>query len=197
MGEIRSAVDIALEKTANIHGDKGSADNRSFKNSGKKAAGDFLGTGDISGLEKVLEEPKTDRRTLIGEGAISILLASLRLPVTETDLSKIKLSGFGLERILPNTGMAALFEQVEQILKQYLAEREHLEKTLEQQFMPRLRAKQAELAKRYGQNIPMELSQDSEYVAALSKNRRALEQKYDTVIDEVRMRVREIAGIEE
>jgi len=109
----------------------------------------------------------------------------------------MKRTGSGLEILLPKSGLVQLFGQVAQIMNQYLDEREQLAKALEQQFMPRLRAKQQEMAKRYGQTIPMELSQDNEYQAALAKNRRMLEQKYEAVIAEVRTRVREIAGIEE
>lgn len=197
MGEIRSAVDIALEKTADIHGSKKSVDSRAMKNTGKKAAGDFLGSGDAAILEKLVASAAPDTRALVNEGAVSILLASIQLPSAEADLGKVKRAGTGLEILLPKSGMDQLFGQVEQILGQFLAERERLEKTLEQQFMPRLRAKQQELAKRYGQTVPMELSQDNEYMAALAKNKRALEQKYGAVIVEVRGRVREIAGMED
>ena len=197
MGEIRSALDIALEKTAHIEGDPKSADNRDLKNAGKKAAGDFLAKGDQAILKQILGDKSNDKKALITEGALSILLASIHLPAVEDDIKKIDLVGSGLEELLPGKGMIQLFGQVAGILKQYLADQDQLSKALEQQFLPRLRAKQQEIAKRYGQNIPMDLHQDPEYMSALSKNRRMIEEKYEGVIDEVRSRVREIAGIAE
>ncbi len=197
MGEIRSAIDIALEKTADISSSKKSVDSRAIKNKGKKAAGDFISSGDTELFEKLIASESDETRSLINEGAVSILLAGVQLPATKADLEKLKRTGTGLEILLPKSGLVQLFEQVAQILNQYLEEREQLAKALEQQFMPRLRAKQQEMAKRYGQTLPMELSQDSEYQAALTKNRRMLEQKYEAVITEVRIRVREIAGIAE
>jgi len=197
MGEIRSAIDIAIEKTAGISSSKKSVDSRALKNTGKKAAGDFIGSGDESILEKLIASESDEKRALITEGAVSILLAGIQLPAAKADLEKLKRTGAGLEILLPKSGLIQLFGQVAQILNQYLEERDQLAKALEQQFMPRLRAKQQELAKRYGQTIPMELSQDTEYQAALAKNRRMLDQKYEAVIAEVRTRVREIAGIEE
>lgn len=196
MGEIRSALDIAMEKTAHIEGDKDSADNRELKNAGKKAAGDFMGTGELSIIEKVLSGKSFEQMKQVSHGAISIILASLRLPGTEADLVKVSRAGTALDKILPDTGIIPLFSHVEQIFKQYLDERANLEKTLEQQFIPRLKAKQQEMAKRYGQSVPLELNQDQDYLAALSKNKRLLEQKYETVITEVRARVREAAGME-
>jgi len=197
MGQIRSALDIALEKTAHIEGDPKSADHRDLKNSGKKAAGDFLSNRDTVTLTAALEGKDDEHRQMVIEGMVSILLASLHLPAAEADIDKVTLIGAGLEAALPGKGNAQLFGQVSQILGQYLKELDGLLKALEQQFMPRLRAKQQEIAKRYGQNIPLDLHQDPEYVNALSKNRQALEGKYEAVIDEVRARVREGAGIAE
>jgi hypothetical protein len=197
MGEIRSALDIALEKTANIQGDTASADNRELKNKGKKTAGDYLATGDASSLAGLIAGLSPDKAKTATEGSLSILLAAIHLPSAEADLAKIDRIGAGIDTLLSGAGMAQLFDQVAQILKQYLDERDHLSKALEQQFMPKLRAKQQELAKRYGQNIPININQDPEYAATLSKNVRMLEQKYDAVIDEVRARVRETAGISE
>ena len=197
MGEIRSALDIALEKTAHIEGDPKSADNRDLKNSGKKAAGDYLSGGDAKVLADALSGKDTERAHMVIEGIVAILLANLHLPAAETDLEKTAKVGAGLDAVLPNAGMTQLFGQVDQILRQFLAEGEQLKKALEQQFGPKLRAKQQELARRYGQTVPMDLHQDPEYLNALSRNRRALDEKYDAVIDEVRARVREIAGITE
>jgi len=197
MGEIRSAIDIALEKTADIHGDKASADNRELKNAGKKAAGNFLSNGDKTILEKILSGKNPDQVKLVTEGAISIFSASLRLPSQETELSKLVTVSDGLELLLPKKGMKELIDQINQVFSQYLADCEQLGKALEQQFMPRLRAKQAELSKRYGKNVPIDPSHDPEYMAALTKNQHMIDGKYEQVITEVRARIREAAGIEE
>jgi len=197
MGEIRSAIDIALEKTADIHGDKSSADKRELKNAGKKAAGNYLTTGDKTILEKILTGKNPDQAKLVTEGAISIFVASLHLPSQETDLAKLLPVSEGLELLLPTTGMKEMIDQVNQVFSQYLEDCEKLGKALEQQFMPRLRAKQAELSKRYGKNVPIDPSHDPEYMAALNKNQQMIDGKYEQVITEVRARIREAAGIEE
>jgi hypothetical protein len=196
MGEIRSALDIALEKTASIQSDKTGAENRDLKNTGKKAAGEYIDSGNVEFLSKALTGKKEEQVKLITEGAISVFLAGLRLPAAEQDLEKLGKTGAGLEALLPGSGMTELFSQIAQVFTQYLGERERLAKALEQQFMPRLRAKQQELSKRYGQNVPLDPSLDPEYGSALNKNNKALDQKYEAVIDEVRARVREAAGIE-
>jgi hypothetical protein len=197
MGEIRSALDIALEKTAHIEGDAHGAENREIKNAGKRAAGDFLSSKDASVLSKLLSGKSAEQAKLALEGAASILLASVRLPAKPDDIESTGQLGAAFGALLPGSGMEELFAQVGQIFSQYLQERDRVEQALEAQFMPRLRAKQQELQKRYGQAVPMDLRQDPEYASALGKNTRALEQKYESVVQEIRARVRETAGIEE
>lgn len=68
---------------------------------------------------------------------------------------------------------------------------------MQQQYLPRLRAKQQEMAKRYGQNMPLDPRQDPEFMAALNKNMRMVEQRYEPVLEEVRSRIREAVGMEE
>ncbi len=197
MGEIRSAIDIALEKTAHIEGDKASSEHRELKNVGKRAASEFLETENAETFSKSLAEKDAERSKAVLEGALSILIAGVKLPSAETDLARSNRIGAALELALPGRGMLQLFAQVAQILKQYLDERSHLREALEQQFAPKLKAKQQEMSRRYGQNVPMDLNQDPEFVSAYSKSVRMMEQKYGTIVDEIRFRVKEAAGIAE
>lgn len=197
MGEIKSALELALEKTADIKSDKEGAELREWSNKGKKAAGEFMDTGDASALAESIAKAKGNANKAASEGAITNLIAALRLPHAEADIDRVHKIGAGLDALLPGSGMTELFGQVATLFGQYLADRERTEKGLEQQFMPRLKAKQQELAKRYGQNVPLDPRQDAEYMNALSRALRGLEQQYDGVIAEVRSRVREAAGMEE
>lgn len=197
MGEIKSALEIALEKTAHIEGDKSSADNRERKNDGKRLANEFLETGEAEKLSSAMASFPAETRPLVLQGALSILLSAVKLPINDSDVEKTIRVGLGLETLVPAQGIAPLFGQVEQIFKQYLTEWAQTKLAVEQQFMPKLRAKQEEMARLYGQTVPMELNQDPEYGATVSRAKRNLDQKFEAVIDEVRSRVRELTGIEE
>lgn len=197
MGEIRSALDIALERTAGIAGDKTASESREMKNKGKKLASEYAESGNTEELTKELSAASKDHRAFIAEGAISILLAGLRLPSSPDDIEKIETTGTALDILIPETGMIELFSQISQIFGQYIIEKEKLFQALEQQFLPRLKAKQQEMEERYGQSVPINLYQDNEYIAARNKNTRMLDDKFEAVIFEVRARVREAAGIEE
>lgn len=189
MGEIRSAIDIAMEKTSDIKSDKNALANSQMKNEGKKAAAVFL---DTNNEEEFLEAfNKASDKAKFKEGAVPVFCAAVRLPETPEDIEKNSTWQRGIAAILPGSDLDSLFSQGQIIFKQYLDDRESLYKTLEQQFMPRLKAKQEELSKRYNQNITLSLSQDPEYAAALSKHQKAIQSRYETVVEEIRSRIME------
>lgn len=195
MGEIKSAIDIAMEKTAHIEGDAASSASRDLKNRGKRAAGLYLESGDEASLQKELIEGSKAGGLAFLEGVVTILLSQVKLPSSESDLPRIERIGTALELALPGKGMTQLFAQVAKILAQYIEERAQVRTSLEQQYTPKLRAKQQELARRYGQNVPLDLNQDPEFLAAYSKTLRMVDQKYASLVEEIRSRVRDAAGM--
>ena len=65
-----------------------------------------------------------------------------------------------------------------------------------QQFMPKLRQKQQELEKRFGQQIALEPSQDPDFVQALNRNLDALKEQYSGSIDEIKHFIANAAGLD-
>lgn len=194
MGEIKSALELALERTKDIPSDTKGLEKREALNKGKKAAGTFLETNDAKVLTYLNQEPESLKQTCI-EGAIINFLAMIRLPQAESEIKKIELIGQGLSILLPDSNMDELFEQVKNLFMQYLQTKAQTEQALQQQFMPRLKAKQQEMAKRYGQNIEISAQQDPEFVNALSRQYRALDSQYEEVILQIRDRIKDAAGI--
>lgn len=195
MGEIRSALDIALEKTKDISVSKESLNAQELKTEGKKAATSWLAGGDKNALRVLLKDRSDTDKNLLTEGFLSIALAATHIPAPGETTEKIILIGEALEMLLPGEEMEILFSRLAQILDQYTAEKEQMEQALRQQFLPRLRAKQQELAKRYGQNVNLEPEQDPEFMNLLGRNRSAIDAKYESIIVEVRERVRKAAGL--
>lgn len=189
MGEIRSAIDIAMEKTAGIKSDKNAIAYTRIKNEGKKAAAVFLDTQDAAAFAESFHD--TADRGAFTEGAVPVFCTAIRLPETTEDVDKTALWQRGVEILLPDSQLQSLFSQAAVIFTQYLDDREALYKALEQQFTPRLKAKEEELSKRYNQRVTLTLSQDPEYAAALSKHTKALQSQYETVVDQMRSRLTE------
>ncbi|ULQ60386.1 hypothetical protein K7I13_03500 [Brucepastera parasyntrophica] len=112
MGQVRSALEIALEKTADIQGDKTGAQSRELKVEGKKAATAYLEDRDPKKLASVLSGKKEADQQFIKEGALSIFLAAVRLPSAEDDLKKLTDIGAGLDVLLPDSGIPSFLSRL-------------------------------------------------------------------------------------
>ena len=196
MGEIRSALEIALEKTEGIKGDKQAIQNEKIKNAGKKAAAVFLGGGSAEDLAAAVAAVDAASRQKFAEGALPIFCAGVKLPEDEEGVSALGHLAEGFKEVFPHAGLDALFRQAGAIFKQYLEDEAALYSALERQFAPRLKAKAEALSKQYGQPISLSLDQDAEYSAALSRGLKALQDQYDAVINEIRGRMKEAARLQ-
>ena len=196
MGEIRSAIDIAMEKTEGIKGDRQAIENEKVKNSGKKAAAVFLDGGSVEDFAAETAKAGSSDRNKFIEGALPIFCAAVKLPDDEKDVSAPRRWAEGLKVLLPNSSLDALFRQTETIFNQYLEDEDALSKALERQFMPRLKAQAEELSKIYGRPVSVSLSQNAEYNAAHTRRLKALQDQYSAVINEIRGRIREAAGFQ-
>lgn len=195
MSQIKSALEIALERTAGIKSDASAGKKREWNNCGKKLASDFLADGDLQGFKKSFGAFKNAEKDGVLEGSVKLFMARLQLPAEESEIEMMMKVGQGLELLLPHKGMNDLFMTMQQVFMQYLSSQKQLEAALTQQYMPKLRQKQAELEKRTGQHIELTPMQDPEFVQSLDRNLDALKEQYAQALDEARARITAAAGL--
>lgn len=196
MSQIKSALEIALERTADIKSNASVGKKRELNNCGKKIASDFLSDNDLTAFKKAFGGYKHEEKDLVLEGALKLFMARIQLPADETEKQKVMLIGQGLEMLLPHKNMTALFQSVDQVFSRYLEAQQQVEAALTQQFMSKLRQKQQELEKRFGQQIELSPSQDPEFAQALSRNLDALKEQYLPSVDEIKHFIANAAGID-
>lgn len=196
MSHIKSALEIALERTADIKSDASVGKKRELNNCGKKLASDFLSDNDLSAFKKAFGKYKHEEKDLVFEGVLKLFLARIQLPSDEAEKEKVLLVGQGLEVLLPHKGMSELFQSVNQVFSRYLEAQKQLEEALTQQFMPKLRQKQKELEKRLGQQIELSPSQDPEFVQSLNRNLEALKDQYLQSVDEIKRYITNASGLD-
>ncbi len=196
MSQIKSALEIALERTADIKSNASVGKKRELNNCGKKIASDFLSDNDLTAFKKAFGGYKHEEKDLVLEGALKLFMARIQLPADETEKQKVMLIGKGLEMLLPHKNMAALFQSVDQVFSRYLEAQQQVEAALTQQFMPKLRQKQQQLEKQLGQQIELSPSQDPEFAQALSRNLDALKEQYLPSVDEIKHFIANAAGID-
>ena len=188
MAEIKSALEIALEKTAGIEGDKETLKANEYKNDGKRLASRFLSDNeekvDVSGELKSRADAEGRN---VKEGFLHTILANLSLPTDDTYPGRIKKLEEGVHHVVKDKkSVSHLFQQIDQFFKQYLQTRDQVGEQLKQQYEPQLREKERQLAKQMGSQIRLTAESDPEYMNLLHKNLARLEEQYSQALVQVK-----------
>ena len=186
MSEIKSALELALERTADVKSDKSSLEAHESKQTGMKLAGKFL---DEPGTDVAGEIKKADRsrQAAIKEGFFQVMMSHLALPSQESDVSRLQTIQAGIKAVVRDQGMVdGLMDQVIQYLNQFLDTKVQLTERLREQFEPRLRQKEQQIAAQTGRPVRLEPENDPEFAQALAQNLQQLQAQYGQVVDQAK-----------
>jgi len=188
MGVIKTALEIALERTEKVKGDKSSIDQFEAKQRGKKLANTFLaGEADIAA--EVKKTPSNQQESL-KQGIFEVLISQIVLPSGNDDEKQIELTGNGLKAIIGNSRFQVIYKQITALFTQYLQEAAHYEQAIRQQYAPKLRQKEEELARRLGREVRLDPFNDPEFIAFYNQHINALKGKYESVVENVKTEIR-------
>ena len=185
MGRIKSALEIALERTDSVKSDKGSIGQFEAKQKGKKLANDFL-EGTIKSLEDEINKKPKDEQAGLRQGAFDVLVSQITLPNLKEDITRVEIAGQGLHSIIGGKRFGEIVKQFVQIMNRYLDEAANFEEALKRQYAPKLRQKEEEISRRMGRPVKLDPFQDPEFAAFYSQNVNALKANYQEAVDQVR-----------
>jgi hypothetical protein len=192
MGRIKSALEIAMERTENVKGDKTTIGLFDAKQRGKRLANQYL-AGEIPALEKEFKAAGSkEERQALKEGCFEVFVTQITLPGLPEDLKRLEAVGNGLSSVIEKPRFSELYRQFLGVTSQYLQEASRYEEAIKQQYAPKLRQKEDELARRFGRHIKLDPFQDPEFVAFYNQNINALKANYEAFIEEVRQQAREL-----
>ena len=185
MGRIKSALEIAMERTESVKTDKASIVLFEARQQGKRLANAFLEDTSKS-LENELKKCPKDQVSSLKQGIFDVLAPQITLPVSAEDLPRIEAVGKGLSALIKDGRFATMYKQLVQLLSRYLNEAAQYEQAIRQQYAPKLRQKEEELSRRMGREVRIDPFQDPEFVAFYNQNLNALKANYQTAADQVR-----------
>ncbi|MFO8063754.1 MAG: DUF6657 family protein [Spirochaetota bacterium] len=186
MGEIKSALELALEKTKDVKTDPKTVEAHEHRNIGKRLATRLQEESDFD-LKKELKQYSGEQRAWVEEGLFQVVLTSISLPTAEEELERVEPLRAGLAVILGNTKeLQYLFQQLHSLLKQYLDNRKELIESIRNQYSQRMRQREEQLSKQYGTQVQMDPASDPEFSKALQDNLGRLREQYEGVLDQVR-----------
>ena len=185
MAKIKSALEIALERTESVKGDTGSIGQFAAKQKGKKLANEYL-EGSIKSLEDEIKKSSADEQANLKQGIFDVLISQINLPSLKDELKRIEAASLGLVAIIGDKRFTEIVKQFSQLMKQYLDEAAQYEQAIKQQYAPKLRQKEEELSRRMGRAVQLDPFHDPEFIAFYNQHINTLKGNYQSIIDQVR-----------
>lgn len=192
MGRIKSAWEIALEKTADIKVDLDKINRDKVIKHGSQIAGNYINNIDFSIEDFTKAYKNEENKEAIKEGIVNIILINITIP--NNDLYKEKLQKLSdiCNTVKPNDeNIISFFEQLGSYYEQYLNHQKEFIDQMKEQFAPQLAQKQAQLQQQYGPDFVLQPEQDPEFMKLLNENLKKLEQQYNSVLTDVKTRIKE------
>ena len=185
MGKIKSALEIALERTESVKSDKNSIGQFEAKQKGKKLANEFL-EGAVKSLGEEIKKVSNDEQASFKQGLFDVLISQLTLPAVKEDIKRIETASQGLCTVISEKHFGETAKQLCQIVTQFLDEAAQYEQAIKRQYAPKLRQKEEEISRRLGRPVKLDPFQDPEFVAFFNQNMNALRENYQVAINQVR-----------
>ncbi|ADK80009.1 DUF6657 family protein [Sediminispirochaeta smaragdinae] len=195
MAQIKSALELALENTADIVGDKAAIKRKELEEQGRRLASKFLFDPETTSdeLAKALKETKKEDRGPVKTSTIEVLLSNITLPREEVDEELLKRIEEGIAVVTGEKKQATnTLDQLTQFFQQYLQNREQILDHLKRQYQPQLDAKQEALSRQYGQKVALQPEQDPDFMQLLNRNIGRLEEQYQQALDQAKGEIREL-----
>jgi hypothetical protein len=184
MGKIKSALEIALERTEAVKSDKGSIRLFEAKQQGKKLANEFLSDG--KSMEEPIKKAPKEEQDGLRQGAFEILVSQISLPSQPEDVKRLEAVGKGLALVINDSRFSILYQQFSGAVSQYMEEAAQFEEALKRQYAPKLRQKEEELGRRLGRAVKIDPFQDPEFIGFYNQNLNALKANYEALVGQVR-----------
>lgn len=185
MGEIKSALEIALERTRDVQSDPQALRRHESRTAGKRLFATMREDSSFD-LKKALKEIPKERRSWVREGLYEAARGNLTLPQSEADLARIDELGPVFDLLARDRGaVKQLLHQVREFFSQYLSERQQLIEELRRRYEPRLKQREQQLSQQYGREVRIDPASDPEFSKVLQDHLGQMQDQYRKALQEV------------
>lgn len=205
MALIKSALELAMERTKDLKVDNEALEAGRARSDGKRAASKYLENPEANDLAAVIQGYAPQRKEHLRRGALDVLAANLQLPLRDTSsgIYDTIAAGYGILATTSASRQAKqaqatvkqLFGQVSGFLKKYLEDMANVEQMIRKQWAPKLREKERQMAARMGTEVRLDPMQDPEFSAFYKQNVDAVRHHYQDALDQVREELARLCGL--
>jgi uncharacterized protein YlaN (UPF0358 family) len=192
MALLKSAWEIALEKTEGIEADREKIKKEEAINRARRLAGTFLSEVEDQGasIEKAYSDADTETKELYRQGIATTIIANLALPQYPEFEERVKKMAF-LTQLIDDEESVQLIDQAGKYMAQYLENRDSLLERSTQQYAPIYEQKREMMAQQYGRAPSTPMDQDPEFIKLLQKSFAQLSQQFQQALDQIKELLKE------
>jgi 3-methyladenine DNA glycosylase Tag len=182
MGTIKSALEIAMENTKGIEGNKEIVEINRLKEEGKKLVSKLLDDPSYN-LKEALKAFDKNSLPRVREGLIQSLLSNLVLPMDEIAMLRNRKIGQALTSAVSDAKrLSMMFSQLEHFFKEFMDERKRLLENVERQYAPKLKKKEEDLSRQLGRPVKVNPAADPEFQAIIRQYLGQMNTKYEEIL---------------
>lgn len=187
MSKIRSAWEIAMEKTENIEIDKSKLEKEENIKQARTLAGRYLNYDEEMTKERLVSSYREiSGKEGVRDGVKATILQNLTLPSAPVLNDRFERVETLVSMISSDPAVMELTGQIIAFLKQYPEHQKQLVEQLKDRFAPALEQKSAELSRQYGQEIHLEAENDQEFMKLAQQQLDALRKQYEATLEDAK-----------
>lgn len=197
MGKIKSAWEIALERTEGIQMDKDKIRYKADVDNARRLAGRFLSEDEPISEDELRRGLEKLNKDAVKEALVVTASANLSLPQDENADDERLTKTKTLLAIATDSNPQAmgLIDELGAFLKQYPLHRKDLLEKMKAQYQPILDEKSQKLSQQYGTEVHLSFENDKEFMKAAGQNLERLENQYQSTLDNAKAQLKELAGV--
>jgi hypothetical protein len=196
MAEIRSTLDMVLERAARMAAEAGDTQNNDEKiQEGMKTAALYMRGEDVdlvNTLNNCLEEDKSHFQ----KGIVRAFLRNIILPREEDDQAGSNRAMQGLLEVGQGEGdLLSLFSDMKNILDRYIEHKKQIKQQLEEQFAQQIEMMEQNMAQQTGVSMKPEPAQHPKFAEEWLKLQGQLNEQYGQALTQFKEQIEQRLGI--
>lgn len=196
MAEIRSTLDMVLERAARMEAEAGDTPNNDEKiQGGMKTAALYMRGENIDLVADLNNYPDIDR-PFGQKGLVKSFLRNIILPREEDDQAGSNRAMQGLLEVGQGVGdLLSLFSDMKSILDRYIEHKAQLKQQLEEQFAQQIEMMEQNMAQQTGVSMKLEPAQHPKFAEEWQKLNGQLNEQYGQALTQYKEQVEQHLGI--
>ena len=188
MGEIKSTLEIALEKAEKIgKASKEELELERLKEEAKRVAAKFMESQDIDlkeSLFSLVKDKSNKFKKAVLESAIDVFLRNIILPVTQTQLKNAQIAVDGLRNLFKHIPeIENLCRELERFIQQYNENITKIYEELKERFSGGLEDLEKALSKEMGAEVKISVESHPQFKEQWQKIKDKVDQEYQRHLD--------------